>query len=76
MVLVSKSFLKTTDSSEIVPSEEDNSNTVHPEHSPPSIVPKHSTALREKPSRVCSDALEPCGSLSYRGTVDILGVRD
>ena len=25
---------------------------------------------------VCSDALGPCGSLSYHGTVDILGVRD
>ena len=25
---------------------------------------------------VCSDALGPCGSLSYRGTVDILRVRD
>ena len=27
-------------------------------------------------SAVCSDALGPCGSLSYRGTVDILRVRD
>ena len=28
------------------------------------------------PPYVCSDALEPCGPLSYRGTVDIMGVRD
>ena len=27
-------------------------------------------------SGVCLDALGPCGSLSYHGTVDILGVRD